>query len=112
MVMITTAACRLEYGDHVNRRLATGTTPASVAVADGISPQVVAKAAWLARTYGPEARYELGRAVLAALAPSHLEVVAALDPGTAPLFSGRPPTATSRSGSSAWPLDGRPYQQL
>jgi hypothetical protein len=79
--MPQSAARRLEYGDDVNRRVADGTGHAAIAVADGVSPQVVAKAAWLARTYDPDARAQLGAGVLGALNPSHLEVVAAIAPG-------------------------------
>lgn len=76
----TSITDRLEYGDQVNRRLAGGCSRAKIAVADGVSTQLVSKAAWLARAYITEDRRRLGSAVLNTLTLSQLEVAAAVRP--------------------------------
>lgn len=80
VLMPTSIPDRLEYGDQVNRRLAGGCSRAEIAVSDGVSTQVVSKAAWLARAYSAEDRRQLGPAVLNTLTLSHLEVAAAVKP--------------------------------
>lgn len=72
-------ADRLEYGDTVLARRTTA-TGREIAERDGVSVEYVAKAMWLAKVYPQAERVRLGEVVLAALAPSHFEVVAKLDP--------------------------------
>jgi hypothetical protein len=73
----------LHHGDAIRQRVRLdGSTVAQVAADAGLDLQSTIKANWLAGAYPEKMRAELGRDVLAALTPAHLEAVIRLEPGS------------------------------